>query len=201
VSKQRVNWMSLVTSVRPEPSDKGATRPEDRRIARARAGDLGAFEGLYRDHVGRVYALCLRMLADPVRAEEATQEVFVRAWRRLDTFEGRSALSTWLHRLTVNVVLDEERARRRRASEPGRDEEEGVEALAGLSLAGRHPGEKIDLERAIARLPRGARLAFVLHDVEGYKHREIAEMTGLAEGTWKAQLHRARTLLREALER
>lgn len=193
--------MSLVTSVRPEPSEQGASRPEDRRIARARAGDLGAFEGLYRDHVGRVYALCLRMLADPVRAEEATQEIFVRAWRRLDTFEGRSALSTWLHRLAVNVVLDEERARKRRASEPGLAGDEGAELPEGLSVASPHPGERIDLERAIARLPRGARMAFVLHDVEGYKHREIAQMMGLAEGTCKAQLHRARTLLREELER
>jgi len=166
-------------------------------IRRAREGDSAAFEALYRLHVGRVHALCLRMTADRVRAEEATQEVFVKAWHRLDQFQGRSAFSSWLHRLAVNTVLDAKRAERRRSASPWPDEEEG-EGSVGAVPPGR-PHTRIDLERAIAALPEGARRAFVLHDVEGYRHREIAEMTGTAEGTWKAQLHRARRLLREAL--
>ena len=165
-------------------------------VERAREGDAAAFEKLYRSHVGRVYAVCLRMTADPVRAEEATQEAFVKAWHRLDRFEGRSAFSSWLHRLAVNVVLDAKRAEKRRAGEPW--PEEGEET--SLRVEPGEPGVRLDLERAIRRLPSGARTAFVLHDVEGYRHREIAEMTGRAEGTWKAQLHRARKLLREALE-
>jgi len=165
-------------------------------VERAREGDAAAFEKLYRSHVGRVYAVCLRMTADPVRAEEATQEAFVKAWHRLDRFEGRSAFSSWLHRLAVNVVLDAKRAEKRRAGEPW--PEEGEET--SLRVEPGEPGVRLDLERAIRRLPSGARTAFVLHDVEGYRHREIAEMTGRAEGTWKAQLHRARKLLREALD-
>ena len=164
-------------------------------VQRAREGDAGAFEKLYRMHVGRVYAVCLRMTADPVKAEEATQEAFVKAWHRLDQFQGRSAFSSWLHRLAVNVVLDAKRAEKRRAGEPWPEEDEG----GALPRDTTDPGTRLDLERAIRSLPSGARTAFVLHDVEGYRHREIAEMTGRAEGTWKAQLHRARKLLREAL--
>ena len=167
-------------------------------VARARDGDEAAFESLYRMHAGRVYAVCLRMTGDPVRAEEATQEAFVKAWHRLDQFQGRSAFSSWLHRLAVNVVLDAKRAEKRRAGEPW-PEDESSSAMAMLASRPDRPDERMDLERAIAALPSGARTAFVLHDVEGYRHREIAEMTGRAEGTWKAQLHRARQLLREAL--
>jgi len=164
-------------------------------VRRARDGDPVAFESLYRMHVGRIHALCLRMTADRVHAEEATQEVFVKAWQRLDQFQGRSAFSSWLHRLAVNVVLDRKRAERRRPVSPWPDESDAAQPAA----VARKPHTRIDLERAIAALPEGARKAFVLHDVEGYRHREIAEMTGTAEGTWKAQLHRARKLLREAL--
>ncbi|MCP4658420.1 MAG: RNA polymerase sigma factor [bacterium] len=168
-------------------------------VERAQAGDTGAFEEIYRQHVGRVYALCLRMSGDPGEATELTQDAFVRAWEKLDTFHGSSAFSSWLHRLTVNVVLGRWRAR-------GRQRERVVaidEVVAGGG--GRDPlqvperRDAIDLERAIAALPTGARTVFVLHDVEGYGHKEIAEMTGLATGTSKAQLHRARRLLREAL--
>ncbi|GJM44420.1 MAG: RNA polymerase sigma factor [Gemmatimonadota bacterium] len=164
-------------------------------IQRAQEGDTAAFERLYRLHVGRIHAVCLRMTADPQKAEEATQEAFVKAWHRLDQFQGRSAFSSWLHRLAVNVVLDAKRAEKRRAGEPWPADDE----TASLPRDTRDPGVRIDLERAIRSLPSGARTAFVLHDVEGYRHREIAEMTGRAEGTWKAQLHRARKLLREAL--
>jgi len=165
-------------------------------VARARAGDVAAFEQLYRQNVGRAYALCLRMTADAALAEELTQEVFVRAWQQLKTFRGNSAFATWLHRIAVNVVLSERRTRSRRAARitPMRD----VAAL-DAPAAPLSPGVRMDIEEALARLPEGARTVFVLHDVEGYRHNEIAAMTGIAVGTSKAQLHRARRLLREAL--
>ena len=167
-------------------------------VRRAQAGDEAAFERLYREHGGRVYALCLRMLGDRGRAEDLVQDVFVQVWRRLETFQGHSAFSTWLHRLAVNVVLMERRAagRRDRRLAP-------VSDGPGAELAGREApaGLRLDLEQAIAALPDGAREVFVLYDIEGYHHEEIAEMVGIAVGTSKAHLFRARRLLREKLER
>lgn len=167
-------------------------------VARARAGDRGAFDALYRLHIDRVYGVCLRMVADVARAEQLTQDAFVLAWRRLGSFRGDSAFTSWLHRLTVNVVLEEARRERRR--------EARVEARADLEPlnAVSHecgPERRLALEAAIASLPPGARTVLVLHDVEGYTHEEIAHMTGTAVGTTKAQLHRARRLLRERLDR
>jgi RNA polymerase sigma-70 factor (ECF subfamily) len=167
-------------------------------VRRAQEGDVAAFEQLYREHVDRVHALCLRLSGDAGRAEELTQDVFVRAWQKLGQFEGKSAFSTWLHRLAVNVVLGERRSEKVRVSRVFAAEDPGVFETAGRLP---EPGTAIDLERAIAALPPGARAAFVLHDVEGYKHEEIAAMRGGAVGTWKAQLHRARRLLREMLSR
>ena len=170
-------------------------------IARARAGDGGAFEALYRVHVGRIYALCLRLEADARRAEELTQDVFVRAWERLATYRGEAAFGTWLHRLAVNVVVSDRRSAWRRGLRlVGGD---GIEEVAEPPGRARADGglDAIDLDHAIAGLPAGARAVFVLHDVEGYHHAEIARMAGIAEGTSKAQLFRARRLLREALER
>lgn len=162
----------------------------------AQDGDMAAFEALYRATVGRVYALCLRMVADVGRAEELTQDVFVRAWEKLATFRGESAFTSWLHRLAVNVVLGEARSRKRR--------EGRLESRDDLSEVGDPikitPGVGMDLERAIAGLPRQARAVFVLHDVEGYRHEEIARLMAMAVGTSKAHLHRARKLLRKALE-
>src|SRR2546430_876447 len=167
-------------------------------VQRAQQGDQAAFEALYRAHVGRVYALCLRLTADPVRAEELTQDAFVRAWERLASFRGESAFSSWLYRLTVNVVFLGQRASRRRALRVfTTDDPAALERPSDGSGTGAH----LDLERAIAALPPGARHVFVLHDVEGYRHHEIAELTGIAGGTSKAQLFRARRLLREALSR
>lgn len=167
-------------------------------VRRAQEGDVSAFEQLYRENVGRVYALCLRLSADAVRAEEFTQDVFIRAWEKLGSFRGESAFTSWLHRLAVNVVLSQRRSEGRRAAhEVTTDDLSYFDGEAKASL----PGVGIDLERAIEMLPPGARTVFVLHDVEGYKHEEIAQLTGRAEGTCKALLHRARKLLREALER
>ena len=167
-------------------------------VRRAQAGDQAAFREIYHQELGRVYALCLRLAGDRTEAEELTQDVFVRAWERLASFRGESAFSSWLHRLAVNTVLEARRKRRRREArvlvveDPAVLERPGVEA---------RPGLRIDLERAIATLPEGAREVFLLHDVEGYGHAEIAGLCGIAEGTSKAQLFRARRLLRKALER
>jgi len=178
--------------------NEAPTAAVDGTVQRAQQGDVAAFEKLYRDNVDRVFALCLRMTGDGGRAEELTQDVFVRAWEKLPTFEGKSAFSTWLHRLAVNVVLGSRRAEGIRIGKVF-----STDDLTAYETPGRtpDPGHSMDLERAIAQLPPGARTVFVLHDVEGYKHEEIAELHGLAVGTCKAQLHRARRLLREALER
>jgi len=156
-----------------------------------------AFRDLYRQHAGRVYALCLRLTGDVRDAEERTQDVFVRLWDKLGSFRGDSAFSSWLHRLAVNVVFNEQRttSRRERRVTPAADP-----AVLEKTPRGTVEGLGIDLERAIAELPDGAREVFVLFDIEGYGHGEIAELTGIAEGTSKAQLFRARRLLREKLE-
>jgi len=164
----------------------------------AKKGDVEAFERLYRNNLGRVYGLCLRMVADRPLAEELAQDVFVRAWQKLATFRGDSAFSSWLHRLAVNVVLSEQRTRRRRESRiVAVDDPEVHEKPRPLGPV----GASVDLDKAIATLPAGARRVFVLHDVEGHRHQEIADMVGIAVGTSKAHLHRARKLLRKALER
>ena len=196
------------------PANDGFDRATDARlIERARAGDVTAFEQVYRREVGRVYALCLRMTADAQRARELTQTVFVRAWDRLGSFRGDSQLSSWLHRIAVNEVLIDARTERRRrarvvlaedeeATSDDSDESDRRDAprSTGITLPV-DTESRIDLERAIGELPPGARTVFVLHDIEGYRHEEISRMTGSAEGTSRAQLHRARKLLMEALSR
>jgi RNA polymerase sigma-70 factor (ECF subfamily) len=171
-------------------------------VRQAQSGDPTAFRTLYQEHVGRVYALCLRLAGNVVEAEELTQDVFVRSWERLGSFRGESAFGTWLHRLAVNLVFEARRTAGRRLARvsPAGDPAE-LEQAAPPSSPGSppNPGLGWDLERAIQSLPEGARSIFVLHDIEGYQHEEIAALTGIAEGTSKAQLHRARRLLREAL--
>ena len=168
-------------------------------VHRAQQGDQAAFEALYRQHVGRVYALCLRLASDPAQAEELTQDAFVRAWERLASFRGESAFGSWLYRLTVNVVFHHLRGARRRSLRVLTTDEPVALERPPRDSGG--PGARLDLERAVAGLPPGARQVFVLHDVEGYRHEEIARLTGIAVGTSKAQLFRARRLLREALDR
>ena len=177
-----------------EDEDRRAT--ELRLVRQAQAGDLVAFERLYRENERKVFGLCFRLSSDPALAEELTQEVFVRAWRKLSSFRGESAFSSWLYPLTVNVALSERRSRRRRDARIV-----ATEDPASLERAPRSPAPEagFDLEKAMAALPPGARAVFVLHDVEGRTHEEIASLLGLAAGTSKAQLHRARRLLREAL--
>lgn len=165
-------------------------------VLAAQQGDAAAFERLYRANVSRVFAVCVRMSGDRVRAEELTQDVFVRAWEKLETFRGNSSFSTWLHRLAVNVVLGGSRTANRRRAFLSDDETE----LASVATKGPPAGLRLDLERAIATLPEGSRTVFVLYDVEGYSHAEIAEMTGRSEGTSKSLLSRARMLLRAQLQ-
>lgn len=173
---------------------------DDDAVARSKKGDVAAFERLYRTHVGRTHAL-VRRLAGRERSgkvDELVQDVFVRAYEKLHTFRGESAFSTWLYRLAVNVVIEAKRAEIRREARSA-----GEEALADLPerSGGRAPAAALDLERAIASLPDGARTVLVLYDVEGYTHDEIALLLEVTPGTSKSQLHRARRLMREALEK
>lgn len=174
----------------------------DATVSAAQRGDATAFAALYDAHAGRVFALCLRMSADRVHAEELVQDVFVRLWEKLASFRGESSFATWLHRLALNTVLEGRRSggRRRLRVQIAAD-------FAGLALEpdaparGDDPHAAIDLEGAVAGLPAGARAVFVLHDIEGYAHAEIGAMLGIAEGTSKAHLFRARRLLRQRLDR
>ena len=187
----------------PQPTDRDA---EHDLVARAQRGDVAAFETLYRASAPRVYALALRLTGNPESAAELTQDVFVHAWERLRKFRGDAAFASWLHRITINTMFMGARGDRRRAAririESDADEQAGeiaTEAEQG-SVPAIDVAQVVDLERAIAALPPGARRVFVLHDVVGYRHDEIARLTGLAEGTLRAQLHRARRLLMEALK-
>lgn len=165
-------------------------------VRRAQRRDPRAFGELYRMHVRRIYALCLRMTADARLAEELTQQAFIGAWEKLPRFRGESAFGSWLHRLAVNTVLMAFRARSRLAARVVfTDDPAALETPPPAPPA----GVRLDLEQAIAALPPQARTIFVLHDVEGWQHHEIAAQLGLATGTTKAHLHRARQLLQEAL--
>ncbi len=163
--------------------------------ARAAAGDQHAFERLYRAHVVRVHGLARRMTGSQ-DADELTQEIFVRAWQKLGTFRGESAFGTWLHRLAVNVILERRRSRLVQRSRQYDDNESVFRWAASPSTS---PDLAMDFDAAIERLPAGAREIFVLHDIEGHKHREIATLLGISSGTSKTQLHRARMLLRAHL--
>lgn len=178
------------------PARGGSAEPDPATIERARQGDLQAFESLYRSSVGRVYALCLRWSAgDAARAEDFVQEVYLRVWERLGSFEGRAQFSSWVHRVAVNRLTDLLRIEIRRSELAPMD----AELDPAFDAGNRSPELRLDLEAAIRSLPAGARIVFVLHDVEGYGHEEIAAMTGLSIGTSKSQLHRARRLLRARL--
>jgi RNA polymerase sigma-70 factor (ECF subfamily) len=180
-----VALLSKPTAARDDPTD----------AALAAAGDAAAFERLYRSHVARIHSLARRM-AGPAHADELTQDVFVRAWEKLGLFRGEAAFGTWLHRLAINLILSRRvrtgRERERLLAEP----DDVLERAHARSVPA---GLALDLEAAIDTLPPGARQVFVLHDVEGYRHQEIAALLDIAAGTSKAQLHRARMLLRRHL--
>jgi len=168
-------------------------------VEMAREGDAQAFEKLYRRHSDRLYALCWRLCGgDASVAEDILQDAFVRAWNKLDLFRGDSSFGTWMHRLTANVALSDRRIRLRRVNRE-QPMDPGVERTA-MGAADVYQDLRNDLEQAISQLPERARTVLVLFDVEGYRHEEIAGMTGMAVGSSKAQLHRARALVRKALE-
>ncbi|MDQ3211673.1 MAG: RNA polymerase sigma factor [Acidobacteriota bacterium] len=169
-------------------------------VARCRAGELGAFEELYRAHAGKLFSVACRILGNVSDAEDVLQEVFLSAHRKLDGFRGESALATWLYRLATNQCLDYLRSRAARTGELTEtlDEEPGLYEPGRTGLADQTVA-KMDLERALTQLPAGCRAAFVLHDVQGLEHREVAEALGIAEGTSKSQVHKARLRLRTLL--
>lgn len=171
---------------------------ENALVEQARAGNCAAFEQLYRRNRDRVYGALWRLSGgDPGLAEDLLQEAFVRAWRKLDSFRGDSRFTTWLHRLAVNVALSDRRTRVKRV-----EKETTLEGAAERTISGAkdvYMGDRMDLEQAIATLPERARSVLVLYDIEGYSHAEVAEITGMAVGSSKAQLHRARKLVREEL--
>lgn len=185
-----------------KPQGDGLTEAEA--IERAKLGDAGAFELLYNLHKRRVYSLCLRMTANAAEAEDLAQEAFLQLFRKISTFRGESAFSTWLHRLSVNVVLMRLRKKGLPVvplEDPLETDEEAPKKELGapdVSLAGSI--DRLNLRNAIDSLPPGYRTIFVLHDVEGYEHNEIAEMVGCSIGNSKSQLHKARMKLRELLK-
>jgi RNA polymerase sigma-70 factor (ECF subfamily) len=180
-----------------------APRQDELALAeRCRQGDLGAFEELYQAHAGRLYNVAYRMVGNPADAEDLLQDIFLAAHRKLESFRGESALGTWLYRLAVNLCLDHLRSRTGRASQltDPLDDERGLLDVKSRGLA-ENAVTKMDIERALSQLPEGCRTAFVLHDVEGLEHREVAEVMGIAEGTSKSQVHKARLRLRGLLAR
>jgi RNA polymerase sigma-70 factor (ECF subfamily) len=197
---------------RPENSSEHLNRHKPERssfseaIRLAQQGDATAFEIIYQQHCGRVYALCLRMLCDPVQAEDLVQEVFIRLFRKIHTYRGESAFSTWLHRLTVNLVLMHLRRKKPISislddidgSDEGDDRPRNEIGAPDPRLSGLV--DRITLESAIEQLPRGYREIFTLYDVQGYDHREIAKILGRSVGNSKSQLHKARKRLRELLQ-
>ena len=180
--------MTLTVPPEPPPPESADAAPRE----------PCAFEALYRAHYGHVYAITLRMTCDPSRAEDVAQEVFVRVWQKLPGFRGESALSTWIHTVAVRTTLEHLRNEsRREARVMTTDEPDRYAAEARRAM----PDTAVDLERAIATLPPGARNVLLMHDVSGYRYHEIADMLGVSLGTVKSQLNRARRLMMEALER
>src|SRR4030088_706336 len=199
---------------RKRPSDPDAstsrqsTKPvtEAEAIRLAQAGDAAAFEFLYHLHGRRVYALCLRMVNNPADAEDLMQEAFLQLFRKISTFRGESAFSTWLHRLTVNVVLMRLRKKSLQTDsleetlDPEGDNTGPKKDVGAPDLRLSGAVDRVNLERCVQQLPPGYRTVFVLHDVQGYEHNEIADIMGCSVGNSKSQLHKARTRLRDLLQ-
>lgn len=187
----------MLTAVLEAPAEPATAPADDERslVAAAARGEVAAFETLYRRHAARVHGVIARLVGNGPRAEDLTQDAFVRAWQALPAFRYESALGTWLHRLAVNTALMDLRGRRGRLEEG----EDALESVGVADSAGHRTALRLDLERAVASLPPGARAVLVLYDVEGWTHEEIAAELGIAVGSSKAQLHRARQLLRARL--
>ncbi len=199
ISSPPVAGQPLGAAVPSKPA--GEVRTADLELARrCRDGEAGAFDELYRAHAGRLYNLVFRMIGSAQEAEDLLQEVFLHAYRKLASFRGDSSLGTWLYRLAVNQCLDFLRGRQTKMTRAtsSLDDDNAVEPAAAMPVVPTAVS-RIDLERAIARLPEGCRAAFVLHDVEGFEHNEVARLLGVSEGTSKSQVHKARTKLRAML--
>ena len=190
---------ATMTDMMPTATFDTVADDGDHALARlASRGDMPAFEALYRRHVGRVLGVITRLVGSHgARAEDLAQEAFVRAWQALPAYRFESAFGTWLHRLAVNTALMELRSRKSRPQNDG--DEDALEQLGSIDSAGHSMALSLDLERVVATLPPRARAVLVLHDVEGWKHEEIARELDMAVGSSKAQLHRARGLLRTRL--
>lgn len=198
--------LTAVTPISTDPSAAADASADEQRaleerdlVAAASRGEVAAFERLYRRHAGRVHGVIARLVGGHGgRAEDLTQDAFVRAWRALPAFRFESSFSTWLHRLAINTALMDLRSRKSRPQDDG--DEEAFADLGTADSAGQTTALSMDLERAVASLPPRARAVLVLYDVEGWQHEEIAAELGMAVGSSKAQLHRARSLLRTRLE-
>jgi RNA polymerase sigma-70 factor, ECF subfamily len=183
-------------------SRKAANLSADKAIRLFNQGDIQAFESIYRSYCEFVHRICLRMLRDPVEAEDAAQDVFVCVFRKINTFRGESAFSSWLYRLTTNSVLMRFRKKKHRwvpLEEPRDDDGVSYSEIEAVDLNLSGVLDRIDLQSALAVLPNGYKTAFVLHDIQGYDHREIAKMFGYSIGNSKSQLHKARLRLRSLL--
>jgi RNA polymerase sigma-70 factor (ECF subfamily) len=182
-------------------SGKDKNELSDYELAQRTAeGDMSAFETLYHRHFRRVYALCLRMTGNPSEAEDLTQETFTQLYRKIGSFRGESAFTTWLHRMTVNQVLMHFRKRQSRPEDLTAEGETPLQIVQGTQNPNQMPVvDRISLENAIQKLPPGYRNVFVLHDIEGYEHEEVGKMLGISVGTSKSQLHKARLKLRSLI--
>jgi RNA polymerase sigma-70 factor (ECF subfamily) len=194
-------WQKAEAESAMTATEKALTHMSDHALTqRAAGGDLAAFEVLYERHNRRVYSLCLRMTQNVAEAEDLAQEAFIQLFRKIGSFRGESAFTTWLHRLTVNQVLMHFRKKGVRLEQTTDDGETPVQVVAGTQNPNSMPVvDRIALDRAISQLPPGYRTVFVLHDVEGHEHEEIARMLGCSVGTSKSQLHKARMKLRGLL--
>jgi RNA polymerase sigma-70 factor (ECF subfamily) len=191
--KETVGVPGLTTA----PRDANDVAESDDVVRRAQQGDVAAIETIYRKEAPKVLGLCRRMVRDDTEARELVQDIFVRAWEKLPTFRGQSALGTWLHRLAVNVIVERLRATNRDRNRLVATDDDGFGAAPQAASV----EDRLDLDAALTCLPQGARSVFVLHDIEGYSHEEIAQMTGIAPGTARAQLWRARRALMRLLDR
>jgi len=181
----------------PFPSKEAAVGSAEDLVARCQAGDVEAFETIYRQHASRLYTLACRMAGSPEDGEDLLQEIFLQAYRKLGSFKGDATLGTWLYRLALNHCLDYVRSRRAKMNRLT----SAIEGEIACEPAARRetPIARLDLERAVERLPEGCREAFVLHDVEGFDHKEVGRLLGIAEGTSKSQVFKARMKLRALL--
>lgn len=191
-------WVNVSEGVTEcETPDQGG----DFKLAQlAASGDVGSFEELYRRHHRRVYSICLRMLQNPTEAEDLTQDVFIQLFRKIGSFRGDSAFTTWLHRMTVNQVLMHFRKRNVKLEKTTEEGETPEQIVMGTANPDRMPiVDKIALQDAVDQLPNGYKNVFLLHDVQGYEHEEVAKILGCSVGTSKSQLHKARLKMRKLL--